>query len=271
MTQQEREHDGADEAEPNEGAPAPASAHEAAAQPTPSRRPAWQRAVELLLPVVLAGGAMGMHWWLNVPAKIVHSPKDQGAKDKKPDKKKEAERKPRPTQRNEARTAEVLDAEWEQYGAAPFEQEPTRTAWARRHQMVINRAFEEARRHAFAGAPEDPTVVLASNTCHTVRCRFLLRSSFPHELDLTTTALERMRESGEPLWRSFTVEPVEPPEAKDSKSLTQHAVQVTVAFRTDDTEVGALEIPPATPAQDGEPEQGGDPENGEPEQGGDPE
>jgi hypothetical protein len=219
--------------------------------------------VDLLLPVVLSAGAMGMHWWLNVPDEIVQSSSDQGAKDKKADKdkKKEAERKPRPA-RDEARTAEALDAEWAQYAAAPFEDEPTRTGWARRHQMVINRAVVEARRHAFAGAPEEAKVVLATTSCRSVRCRFMLRSSFTHELDLMTSALERMQVGGEPLWRSFKVEPVAATEPPAKDSLAQHAVQVTVAFRTDETEVGELKVPAATP--EGEPENGGEPEDEEP-------
>lgn len=233
-----------------------------------ARRPAWQRVAQLLLPLVLAGAAMGVHWRVNVPDEIVVSAGDQGAKDKKAEKdkkkKKDAERT-RNTKREESRTAEELETDWASYGAAPFDVEPTRTTWARRHQVVINRAVVEAQRQAFAGAPEKPNVVLASTTCRTVRCRFLLRSSFAHELDLTTSALQRLHSEGEPVWRTFEVEPVAATEDPKADPKTQHVVQVTVSFRTDDTEVGALEIPPATPTvepDDGEPEQGGDPEPG---------
>jgi hypothetical protein len=223
-------------------------------------RPLWQRTVQLLAPAVLAAAAMGVHWAVNVPDKIVVSSNDQGAKDKKPEKKKKGSDRKK-TKRDEARTPEQLEADWETHGATPFDDEPTRTAWARRHQVVINRAVVEARRHAFEGAPEDPNVVLTSTTCRTVRCRFVLSSPFPHELDLMTTTLERLRESGEPVWRSFEVEPLAPtpePAKGDAKGETKHAVQVTVSFRTDETETNALEIPPATPEVDDEPENGGE-------------
>lgn len=242
-------------------------AREPAAAPV---RPLWQRTVQLLLPAVLAAAAMGVHWVVNVPDKIIESPGDQGAKDKKDkDKKKKEKDKRRTAKRDETRTPEQLEADWETHGSTPFEDEPTRTAWARRHQVVINRAVVEARRHAFAGAPEEPNVVLSSTTCRTVRCRFQLRSSFPQELDLMTSTLERLHESGEPVWRSFEVERVAlEPEA--GKGEAKHAVQVTVAFLADETDTNALEIPSATPEiEGGEPENGGEANEGE--NGGEPE
>jgi hypothetical protein len=237
-----------------------------AAPSRPPARPLWRRTVQLLLPAVLAAGAMGVHWMVNVPDKIVHSANDQGAKDKdkkdKDKKKREAER--RRAKQEETRTPEQLEADWESHGTVPFDEEPTRTAWARRHQVVINRAVVEARRQAFAGAPEEPKVVLSSTTCRTIRCRFLLRSAYPHELDLMASTLERLREAGEPVWRSFEVAPVpvEPPQAGQPVVEVEHAVQVIVGFVDDDTDANALEISPATPEADGgEPEHGGDPDD----------
>jgi hypothetical protein len=252
------------ETEPDlEGAPPPAT------RVRSLRLPRW---AELVLPAVLAAGAMGAHWMLNVPDKIVHSPKDQGAKDKekeKDKKKKDAER--RRAKRDESRTSEQLEADWEKYGELPFDDEPTRTAWARRHQVVISRGVVEARKQAFAGAPETANVQVASTTCRTIRCRFQLRSSFAHELDLMTSTLERLHEGGEPVFRSFDVEPL-PPEpahagkpAEAGKPELKHVVQVTVGFVDDDTDSNALEISPATP--EAEPENGGE---AEPENGGDP-
>lgn len=243
--------------------------------PAAPKRPMWQRVVQLLLPPVLASAAMGVHFALNVPDKIIESPNDQGApKDKKAEKdkkKKEADKRRAAAKRDEARTPEALDADWDTYRETPFDEEPTRTAWARRHQVVINRAVVEARRQAFAGAPEEPNVVLASTTCRTVRCRFVLRSPFPHELDLITSTLQRVYVEGEPVWRSFEVEPVEaapePPEGQ-----VKQGVQITVAFRTDETDTNALEIPSATPEAENdvepEPENNEDGENGgEPNEG----
>lgn len=234
-------------------------------------RPLWQRTVQLLLPAVLAAAAMGVHWVVNVPDKIVVSSNDQGAKkDKDKDKKKKEKDKRRTAKRDETRTPEQLEADWETHGSTPFEDEPTRTAWARRHQVVINRAVVEARRHAFKGAPEEPNVVLSSTSCRTVRCRFQLRSSFPQELDLMTSTLERLHESGEPVWRSFEVEPVKLEEKEAAKGEAKHAVQVTVAFLADETDTNALEIPSATPEiEGGEPENGGEANEGE--NGGEPE
>lgn len=249
---------------PPQGSSPEATAATASAGATLPSRPLWQRTVQLLLPAVLAAGAMGVHWVVNVPEKIVESPHDQGAKkaekDKakaKADKKRSAERR-RAAKRDQTRTAEQLEADWQRYGTVPFDEEPTRSSWARRHQVVIGKAVVEAQRHAFAGAPEEPSVALASTTCRTVRCRFVLRSSFAHELDIMTGALERLREGSEPVWRSFTVEPG-PAEPGAPAAEAKHTVQVTVAFATDETDAEALEIPTGTPEDDDEPEHGGDP------------
>jgi hypothetical protein len=257
-----------DEREPDEpGITTPATT---AAAGGPTRRPRWRRVAELVLPPVLAAGAVGVHWGLNVPEKIVESPNDQGSKAKKPDKdknkkKKARERKPRDARRDEARTSEELDADWVRLGTVPFDEEPTRTAWARRNQAVINRAVVEARRQAFEGAPEDPNVVLTDTTCRTVRCRFLLRSPYPNELELMTAALERLEIAGEPAWRSYEVEPVEPavdPERPEPKA--QRAVQITVAFHTDDVDSDDLAIPPVADAEpaDAEPNELDEPNEG---------
>lgn len=258
----EREEPSETEVSAGEDTPVPA--------PAAPRRPLWQRLAQLLLPPVLASAAMGVHFVLNVPDKIVESPGDQGAK--KPDKdkdkkKKEADKRRAAAKRDEARTPEALDADWDTYRETPFDEEPTRTAWARRHQVVINRAVIEARRQAFEGAPEEPKVVLASTNCRTVRCRFVLRSPFSHELDLMTSSLQRMYAEGEPVWRSFEVEPVEAA-AEAPEGEVKQGVQITVAFRIDETETNALEIPSATP--EAEPENGGEP-NEDGENGGEPE
>jgi hypothetical protein len=239
----------------------------------PARRPLWQRVVQLLLPPVLAAGAMGVHWWLNVPDKIIESPNDQGSKDKKPDKKKKEarERKGRNALRDEARTSEEFEADGERYGTLPFEQEPTRTAWARRNQVVINRAVVEARRVAFEGAPEEADVVLASTTCRRVCCRFVLRSPHAHELERMRAALERLESAGEPLWRSFESEPAPPAaDPKRPDDQAQHRLQITAAFQTDEVDAESLAVPseepgePGDPGEPDEPGEPGDPEPGEP-------
>jgi len=259
---QAREEAAETEASTGEDAPVPA--------PATPKRPMWQRVAELLLPPVLASAAMGVHFALNVPDKIVESPNDQGSKEKKPDKKKkDADKRRAAAKRDEARTPEALDADWDTYRETPFDEEPARTAWARRHQLVINRAVIEARRQAFAGAPEEPNVVLASTTCRTVRCRFTLRSPFPRELDLMTSTLRRLYAEGEPVWRSFEIEPVEATPGAPEGEVEQ-GVQITVAFLTDETDSNALEIPSATPEADepnevgengGEPDEPAEPEN----------
>jgi hypothetical protein len=222
--------------------------------PPATRRPLWRRVAELALPPLLAAGAVGVHWKLNVPDKLIESPNDQGSKEKKPDKKKKArEKKPRDAQRDEARTSEELAADWERFAAVPFDDEPTRTAWARRNQVVINRAVVEARRQAFEGAPEEAKVVLASTTCRTVRCRFTLRSPYAHELELIGAALQRLEIAGEPAWRSFEVEAVAPAvDPAQPEAETQRLVQITVAFHTDDIDTDTIEIP-AEDAEPGEP------------------
>jgi len=215
----------------------------------------WLTLGRLLLAPVLAAGAVGVHWWLNVPEHIVESPRDQGSKKKKP-KPKRASNRARPARRdrsarNESRTPAQLDRDWVRYSITPFEEEPTRAGWARQHQALINRAVIMARRDAFEGAPERPRVVQADTHCRTVRCRFTLRSPYRHELEVISGALARMEAGGEPLWRSYAVTEVPDPSGEGAvegagaadDGTGEHALEVTVAFVIDAPDSSALEIP----------------------------
>ena len=247
-------------------------------------RPSWRRwegVARLLLPPVLAAMAVGVHWWINVPEHVRESPHDQGVKKRSKDKAKRAarDRRSRQAQRDDARSAEELERDWARLGQTAFDDEPTRTAWARRHQAIINRAVVVARRAAFEGAPEQPRVVLSETTCRTVRCRFELRSGDAKALELLTAELGRLEAEGEPVWRSYEVEPVATPtdeEAAAAKAepaqpaTTERAVRITVAFQSDETNTRELEIPTeddeaeAVDDEAADDEAGGDPDDDEP-------
>jgi hypothetical protein len=217
-------------AESDPGAPMPA----AAATRTPS---VAGRVVQWLLPIVLAGGAMGVHWTLNVPDEIQHSPKDQGAKDKG-----KAAKKPGKRERFTARDQSRLDREWRRYSQDELASEPVRTAWARKYQAVVSKAVVVARRHAFEKAPEEPRVIVTATECHTVRCSFILRSPFEHELQLLDASLERIVDHNGTIWRTYTSRSVPPP-ADSPKD--QHNLEVVVAFASDMVDSRGFEVGPA--------------------------
>ena len=239
-----------------EAASAEASADEpaaASAETSPrARKPAWYRVGQILLPPLLAAGAVGVHWKLNVPDKILESPGDQGSKKKKKKQRKrktgKEARERRADNRHAPRTAEQLDEAWKAWGETPFDEEPIRAPWARRHQALINRAMVVARRTVFEGAPEDPRTVLASTKCRTVRCRFVVRSPYQHELETLRGGLERMTFDEESAWRSFAAEPIEPPEGMPDE---EHYLQFEVAFVSDGVSGSGLDIPPA-PGKEGD-------------------
>jgi len=205
-----------------------------------SRPPLWYRVAQLLLPPLLVSGAIGVHWWLNVPDKILESPRDQGAKKKKKKASRARKsRRDRKTAREQPRSAEQLADDWAIFAGGVFEDEPTRSSWARSHQALINRAMVVARREGFEGAPEKPSVVLTSTKCHTVRCRFVLRSPYRHELDVMVDSLERMQVDDATIWRSFQSESVTAPEGLPS---AEQYMQITVGFRVDDTDSRSLAL-----------------------------
>ncbi len=208
-------------------------------QPSPEEgRPstlAWRVGRTLLAPV-LAAAAVGMHFWLNVPpGGVRHSERDQGARPPGA-----SSVKPRPRLRHEPRDAAALEAAWKRWRGKPFDDEPELPAWARQAEPVINKAVVVARNEAFEGAPEEPRVIVTGTECRTVRCRFLLRSPFSHELDLLQATLERVEFENTPLWRSFTARPIDPPETFGPKS--NHYLEIVVALRTDDLSRLKLEV-----------------------------
>lgn len=233
-----------------------------------ARPPLWYRVAQILLPPMLVAGALGVHWWLNVPEKILESPRDQGSKAKKKkarDKKKKRERR---TQRETPRTPEELDADWEVYRETPFDEEPTRSTWARRTQALINRAMVVSRRHAFEGAPEDPDVTLVSAKCRTIRCRFVLRSPLRNELEMLSDALGSLECEEGPVWRDFQVSDGPVPDGMPS---SDHYFQVTVALEHETVDTRTLVIPDegddaeasagAQPSDDAEANPGATPED----------
>lgn len=197
-------------------------------------------AVQLALPIVLCGAAIGVHWALNVPDVIKESPGDQGSK-KGAKKKKKKKKKPRKKRTRAPRSAAALDRAWKRWSSRDFDDEPVSVDWAHRHQSLVRKAFLAARTSAFEGAPEQAVVTLESADCHTVRCRLLMGSPFPHQNDAIADALSRLQTGSKPLWRDYEAFRVPTPEGFETGKPHDY-VQVTVAFVTDDVKPGSMAV-----------------------------
>jgi hypothetical protein len=211
------------------------------------KSPWWMVAAQILIAPLLAAGAIGVHWWLNVPDKIIESPNDQGSKKRKKKPRKPRDRRSRDQNARNDRSPDELQRDWDRYAQEPFDDEPVRPVWARRHQALVQRAVVVARRDAFKGAPEQPRVVLSGTKCRTVRCRFTMRSQYLHALDAVSDALSRLQSDDADVWRSFAVEPRASSTGEDEggdEDEDEHYVDVTVSFHTDDTDSRSLSIRP---------------------------
>jgi hypothetical protein len=218
-----------DEPAPDEGEAAKADAGASKGAPR------WMHVARLLLAPVLAMGAMGVHWALNVPAHVSVSAKDQGAKK---DPKKKAPRKKTPAVK--PRPVGEIEATWKRHKDEAFEDEPVRSTWTRGAQSLVNKTVVVARKSAFEGAPEEPRVSVLDVTCKTIRCRFVLRSPFPHELDLVAGALEQVKIDGESVWLGFETARVDPP--RENLPKDESYLQVTVAFTADDLDDADMKV-----------------------------
>ena len=200
----------------------------------PPERFAW-RVVRIAAAFALAGTAFGVHMALNVPKeRVIAEPKDQPKPKKGPERGGRAERLP---ERSDAE----LEKEWARWSTEPFEEEPTRGRWSRDALSMMNKAVVVARKAAFAGAPEDPRVIVTGTECHTIRCRFVLRSPFEHEIDMLTKALERVTYDGQPMFREVVAETIEPPTPQSPKEDFYR--QITVGVQRDGYEPTLIAIP----------------------------
>jgi len=210
---------------------------------TPGAPSRMRRVGGLLLAPLLATAAVGVHWLVNVPPggpKV--SARDQGvakppaAKSKKP-------KKPGKKRGFEARPTGEVAATFERFAATEFESEPVKSAWARPHQTLVNQAVATARSAAFEGAPEEPRVSVDDVSCRTVRCRFVLRGPFAHEVDLLGQTLSALQIDGAAIWRHYASERIAPPKPDQPKGDTY--LRVTVAFKEDNMDNADFEVPDA--------------------------
>lgn len=212
-------------------------------EPAPTRpaaRSRFSHAARLLMAPLLATLAVGAHWVLNVPHTGVKvSDKDQGAP--KPDPKKKGSTKPKKKGGFEPRPIGEVEAAFERYKDVDFEAEPVKSAWARPHQSLVNKAVTLARKTAFDGAPDEPRVSVTGVECRTVRCRFVLRSNFATEVDILSETLSRLESEGQTIWRGYTATRIEAPTPDSPKSDTY--LQVTVAFQQDSMDSASFAVP----------------------------
>jgi hypothetical protein len=204
-----------------------------------ARSPWWVRALQLGLAAALAAAAVGVHLALNVPeGGVTVSKRDQGARSRR-GKTRTKRARPEPFEpRDDAELARLQ----QRYERVEFESEPIISRWARRQQALVNKAVVVARKQAFEGAPEDPRVIVTGTKCRTIRCRFLLRSPYPHEVELLDRALKRLEIEDEPLWRSYASKRTTPPEGAPPNDAY---LEVTVVFTADELEGRSIEAVPA--------------------------
>jgi hypothetical protein len=228
--------------EDGDSEPQPVAAPDTDPGTVSARRPAsrWMPAVQWLLPIVLTGAAVGVHWWLNVPEDIVEAKGDQGAKAKaKPKGRK------KPARGFDARDNKALERDFKRWEGVDFEGEPVHGKWARAYQSAISRAVVIARKAAFDGAPTQPRIMVAEAECRTVRCRFLLRSPFQQELPILDRALSRLEDSKGKVWRTYESEAIEAPEAlPEDAPADEFFYRVTVTFVSDEIDSASFVIPP---------------------------
>lgn len=203
--------------------------------------PRWRRVGGLFIAPVAAVAAVGLHFALNVPlggAQV--SARDQGA-EKAGAKKKKPAKKPAKKKGFEARPAGEVEATWTKYENVDFEAEPVKSAWARPHQSLVNQAVATARTAAFEGAPEEPRVSVGDVSCRTIRCRFVLRGPFAHEVNLLSETMAALQLDDATIWRSYAATKVGP--TKPDQPTTDTYLQVTVAFVADNLDNARFEAP----------------------------
>ncbi len=197
------------------------------AEDTRARLAALERLRPWLAPA-LAAVAVAIHFHLNVPDKVVHSPRDQGVRAKK----KKKARTPAARTRHpahEPRSRAELARLWARYQGVPYDEEPRVPAWARTIKPAVRQVVTRARQDTFRGAPEPTSIRAHSFECRTVRCTFLLSSEHPQELELLVATLRRATQGGTHLWHDLLVEPVMTPEGATTPDANTWRVTVALA------------------------------------------
>ena len=216
----------ADEEEPTQEASRPDSP----AAPAPKSQAVGLRVARVLLAPVLAAGAVGVHFWLNVPEHpvVVQKPRKGGRT--------RAKRKP------PERNPQQMQVSWDRWSVQPYDGEPIKGKWGRQMQGLMNRAVVVARKFAFADSPEAPRVVAVQTQCRTIRCRFVLRSPYKHETTLIADTLQHINGPEVPLFRHVEHEFIDPP--GEGMPKDDHYLQVTVGINVDGVLPNEIEVDP---------------------------
>jgi len=178
-----------------------------------------------LLPLVVGGAAVGVHYAIHVPAGPLPppSPAELEADKKAADKKKkaddaaqrEADRKAGKTKPRAERSsvrelayepfrrprpAHIIEQLWAYYEPMAFKKEPTFEAWQTAHKPLLAQIVDAARHTAM---PDAPAITIAASECHTIRCRFSITAPTQETLDAMIPVLRQLRLGDGPLWHSF--------------------------------------------------------------------
>jgi hypothetical protein len=185
-----------------------------------------------------------------VPEKIVKAKGDQGSKQRKPARRRAG---------YEPRSKAELERVYNRWHRVDFEGEPIHGKWARKYQPIVSKAVVVARRSAFEGAPGNAQVSVTHTECRTVRCRFVLRSPFEHELGRLDAVLSHLEDKKGKVWKTYDSVVIEPPAEAPTDQFYR---QVVVTFVTDEIDAASLkvpegiEVPPVVEASGGAPEAG---------------
>ncbi len=219
-----------------------------------------------LLPVALGACAFGLHYALHVPAGPLPPPspaeleeKKKAAEKKKRDddkKKRDADKKagkskPTPAERpgprdlpyepfSRPRDGYLLDQLWAYYEPKGFSKEPAFDAWHTAHKPLVSQIVSATRQLVL---PDGPAVAVATNECHTIRCRFVLNAPTPEALEQMSAAIGELELDGKSLWHSVQLGKVTKEVSKREGAEPKHRLEFTVSFVRDLPPIGSIVLP----------------------------
>ncbi len=218
-----------------------------------------------LLPVVVGTAAIGLHFRLHVPPGPLPPPSPaelEAAKAKADKEKQEAERKQREEDRKagrlppapqdlayeafrQPRSEYLLSQLWQYYGPKSYNNvEPVFEAWQTAHRPLLNQIFGAAK---LRNTGDPPAITLQNTSCHTIRCRFTLRSTDRAAVERMADTLESLELDGASLWREFSRGKLTEEPGKRESDQAHHKLELTVGFVRDLPPIERIQIPGVGP------------------------
>lgn len=194
-----------------------------------------------VLPFVLVGTAVALHWSLDVPNGPLPPPvQKEGEAPKKPAPKPAAGSSDDDDKDKDVdapfttpRTPGLLTQLWEAYDALPFDREPTFEVWNTAHKPRITQLVTSTRLQLFKGRTPPPAISVSNIECHTVRCRFTLTTNDQADLQGLVDALEGLRLDSATVWHKFVPDDIVEEPAKREGAPPRFKTTILVSFIRD--------------------------------------